>query len=133
MKHFEYSSKCILGHTIATLSDLTRQECAQACVDLGSALCHGVGYSADNGNEFLANDCLLYSSVVENGCNNFHYQLELFSITGSKHSEDDPYVRITRAAFMRLSGNTHAHFSLYSPSLHLPLSILNGHAFREIN
>ncbi|EJK48510.1 hypothetical protein THAOC_32683, partial [Thalassiosira oceanica] len=77
----------------AVSHNLTRQECAQACVDQGS-LCHGIGYSAMNGNVYLANDCILYSSVVGNGCNNRHYQLELFSISDSKHPEDDPYVRL---------------------------------------
>ncbi|EJK73129.1 hypothetical protein THAOC_05266, partial [Thalassiosira oceanica] len=96
--YFHYSSGCILRNTNDTLSDLTRQECAQACVDLGS-LCHGIGYSAENGDAYLANDCLLYSSVVENGCNNHHYQLELFSISSSKHPEDDPYSLTTTTSF----------------------------------
>ena len=57
--------------------------------------CAGFEYTtvAINGTDYEPADCQLLSSVTGNGCNNFYYQMELFTRSETE-PEDDPYVSI---------------------------------------
>lgn len=99
--HFEYSFACIAGNNLQLIQGVSRQECAQSCIDYGLApgsnlvQCVGFEYTtvAINGTDYEPADCQLLSSVTGNGCNNFYYQMELFTRSETE-PEDDPYVSI---------------------------------------
>ena len=69
---------CISGHNIQKLTTTTPENCAQECVDHGSA-CKGIEYfPVDVDTAYTAGDCILASSAIPNGCNNGYYKVDFY-------------------------------------------------------
>ena len=91
---------CVDGQNIGLHAGKTVAECASICD--ANALCLAFEYGIDygGGGEYEARDCQEQSSVVLNGCDGAHHNLDLFVKDQSSSSLDDATIREAVAAWL---------------------------------